>query len=68
MEVRKVPGRLPKAIRPFLPQLVQGLREAGVGTTDAVDGIANAFNVTRSTVWKATNLRSRDDKQGEVQG
>lgn len=56
--MRKKHGSIPSAVRPHLPALIKGLEGVGVGATDAADGIAAAFNVTRSAVWKATELRS----------
>ena len=59
--MRKVQGRIPSEVRPHLPALVNGLGQVGVGTLTAVDGIAVTFGVTRSTVLKATKLRSASD-------
>ena len=59
MELRKPQGRIPAEVRPHLPALIKGMSQVGVGTLTCVDGIAVTFNVTRSTVLKATKLRSQ---------
>jgi len=61
MTVRKPHGSIPPEVRPHLVALLKGLEEAGVNITKAADGVAYAFDVTRSTVWKATKLRSGDE-------
>ena len=55
---RKPYGSIPAEVRPHLPRLLHGMEEAGVNITKACDGIAYAFGVTRSTVWKAAKLRA----------
>lgn len=61
MTLRKPRGTLPPEVRPHLGTILKGMEEAGVNITKAADGIAYAFDVTRSTVWKATKLRSSDE-------
>lgn len=61
MTVRKPHGSIPPEVRPHLVALLKGLEEAGVNITKAADGLAYAFDVTRSTVWKAAKLRSDNE-------
>ena len=57
MSRRKPQGQIPPAVRPELRRLVIGMTDAGFPTTRVVDAIASTYGVTRSNVWKATNLR-----------
>ncbi len=57
MSRRKPQGQIPPAVRPELRRLVIGMTDAGFPTTRVVDAIASTYNVTRSNVWKATQLR-----------
>ncbi len=57
MSRRKPQGQIPPAVRPELRRLVIGMTDAGFPTTRVVDAIASTYSVTRSNVWKATQLR-----------